>query len=50
MECPVRLWQVGIGEDKKSEIAHYLEEAKVSGLHHKLGTEDRSMLVDLMME
>ncbi len=50
LECPIRLQQVGIGEDKRSEITHYLEETKVNGLHHALDSDDRSMLVKLMME
>jgi len=50
LESPIRLRQIGIEENKRTEIMHYIEAAKVSGLHHKLSSDDRAMLVDLMMK
>jgi len=50
LESPIRLQQIGIEENKKSEIVRYIEAAKVSGLHHKLSSDDRAVLVDLMMK
>jgi len=50
LESPIRLQQIGIEENRRLEIAHYIEAAKISGLHHKLSSDDRALLADLMME
>jgi alcohol dehydrogenase YqhD (iron-dependent ADH family) len=47
--CPVRLAEVGITSDKKSEVIAVAVKNKISGSNHKLSEQDYSDLFDLML-
>lgn len=49
IKAPVRLSEIGIGKDKKTEILELLIKNKASGYNHKLTNEDFEKIVDLMM-
>lgn len=48
LDCPVRLSDVGIGEDKFEEIFRTMVLNEVSGRHHTLNSEDYRRLLELM--
>jgi alcohol dehydrogenase YqhD (iron-dependent ADH family) len=49
IESPVSLSEAGIDADQKRKILDQMDKNNVSGVHHKLTTKDRSVLVDLMI-
>lgn len=49
IECPIRLGDAGIGTEKKQQILDTLILNKVSGVHHKLSTDDLSGILNLML-
>lgn len=49
IECPVRLGDAGIANAKKQQILDTLILNKVSGMHHKLSTDDLSEILNLML-
>jgi len=48
IEAPVRMNEIGIGEDKKPEILDMMIKNKVNGMHYKLSKEDIEKIVELM--
>jgi len=48
IETPVRMNEIGIGEDKKPEIVDMMVKNKVNGAHYKLSKEDIEKVVELM--
>ncbi|MBC8490167.1 MAG: iron-containing alcohol dehydrogenase [Bacteroidetes bacterium] len=48
IECPVRMNEIGINEDKKPEILDMMIKNKVNGVHYKLSKEDIGRVVELM--
>ncbi|MCD4698308.1 MAG: iron-containing alcohol dehydrogenase, partial [Bacteroidales bacterium] len=48
IEAPVRMNELGIGEDKKQEIIEMMIKNKVNGAHYKLSKEDIERVVELM--
>ncbi len=48
IEAPVRMNEIGIGEDKKPEIIDMMIKNKVNGMHYKLSNNDLERIVDLM--
>ncbi|MFP4023558.1 MAG: iron-containing alcohol dehydrogenase [Thiohalospira sp.] len=46
---PIKLSDIGIGEDKKKEITQQMIKNKVNGMVHKLEDDDRKKIVELMM-
>lgn len=49
IECPVRLEEAGISADKKQQILDTMILNKVSGMHHKLTSDDLSAWLEKMM-
>jgi alcohol dehydrogenase YqhD (iron-dependent ADH family) len=49
IECPVRLEEAGIGNEKRQQILDTMLLNKVSGMHHKLSNDDLSGMLELMM-
>lgn len=48
IDCPVRMQQLKIGEDKRDEIVSMMVKNKVNGAFHKLTDKNIPALVDLM--
>jgi alcohol dehydrogenase YqhD (iron-dependent ADH family) len=48
VSCPIRLSQVGIGAEKKSEVLRVAALNKANGAHHELSADDHARLFDLM--
>jgi hypothetical protein len=48
VDCPVRLSDVGIGEDKFEEVFQTMLLNEVSGRHHQLTPADYRKLLELM--
>ena len=48
IECPVRLKDAGIGDEKKQQILDTLILNKVSGIHHKLSNDDLTNILNIM--
>ncbi|MCK5028516.1 MAG: iron-containing alcohol dehydrogenase [Bacteroidales bacterium] len=49
INCPVRLSDINIGNDKKAEIINQMLKNKINGMVHQFSDEDRKAIVDLMM-
>jgi alcohol dehydrogenase YqhD (iron-dependent ADH family) len=49
INSPVKLSEINIHKDKKTEIVDLMKANKVSGQFHKLNEEDYNQLVDLML-
>ncbi len=49
IDCPVRLSDIKIGEDKKKEITDQMLKNKINGMVHQFSDEDRKKIVELMM-
>ncbi len=49
IDCPVRLTNINIGNDKKDEIYNQMLKNKINGMVHQFTDEDRKAIVDLMM-
>jgi alcohol dehydrogenase YqhD (iron-dependent ADH family) len=48
IDAPVRMNEIGIGEDKKPEIIDIMIKNKVNGMHYKMSDNDLERIVDLM--
>ena len=48
IDAPVRMNEIGIGEDKKPEIIDIMIKNKVNGMHYKLSKEDIRRIVEFM--
>ncbi len=49
INCPIRLSDINIGEDKKDELIEQMLATKINGMVHKFTDEDRKKVVELMM-
>lgn len=49
IDCPVRLSDIKIGENKKKEIIDQMLKNKINGMVHQFSDEDRKKIVELMM-
>ena len=49
IDCPVRLSDINIGNDKKDEIINQMIKNQINGMVHQFSDEDRKAIVDLMM-
>ncbi len=49
INCPIRLSDINIGEDKKEEIIEQMLNTKINGMVHEFTDEDRKKVVELMM-
>lgn len=49
IECPIRLSEINIDDNKKEEIQNQMLKNQINGLVHKFSDEDRLRLVDIMM-
>ena len=49
IDSPIKLSDIGIGEDKKKEITQQMLKNEVNGMVHKLEDDDRKKIVELMM-
>ena len=49
INSPVRLSDIGIGQDKKEEITNQMISTEINGMAHKFTDEDRKRIVELMM-
>jgi len=49
IDCPVRLSDINIGNDKKDEIINQMIKNQINGMVHPFSDEDRKAIVDLMM-
>lgn len=49
IECPIRLSEINIDDDKKEEIQNQMLKNQINGMVHKFSDEDRLKLVDIMM-
>lgn len=48
IDCPIRLGDINIGQEKKSEIANQMITTQINGMVHKFTDEERSKIVELM--
>jgi alcohol dehydrogenase YqhD (iron-dependent ADH family) len=49
IDCPVRLSDIKIGEEKQEEITQQMLKNQIDGMAHKLSDDDRKQIVKLMM-
>jgi len=49
IDCPVRLSDINIGNNKKDEITNQMIKNQINGMVHQFTDEDRKEIVDLMM-
>lgn len=49
IDCPVRLSDIKIGNNKKDEIINQMIKNQINGMVHQFTDEDRKAIVDLMM-
>lgn len=50
IQCPVRLEEIGIGSEKKQQIMDVMMLNKVSGMNHKLSSDELSVILQYMFE
>lgn len=48
LQCPVRLSDIGLSDDKLDEIQRVMNKNHTSGLHHKMDKEDYRFLLEFM--
>jgi hypothetical protein len=49
IDCPIKLSDIGIEENKKQEIVDQMLKNKINGMAHEFSDDDRRKIVDLMM-
>jgi hypothetical protein len=49
IDCPVRLSDINIGQEKQKEITEQMLKNKINGMVHEFSDDDRIKIVDLMM-
>lgn len=49
IDCPIRLSDIGLGNDKKEEIKNQMITNKINGMVHEFSDDDREKIVDLMI-
>jgi len=49
IDCPTRLSDIGIKNDKQEEIIKQMQKTKINGMVHQFSDNDRSKIVQLMM-
>lgn len=49
IDCPIKLSDINIGNDKKEEITNQMLKNKINGMVHTFSDEDRTRIVELMM-